>query len=270
LELEELADWNCCGATVYMSIDEMQAFALSARNLSLAARRAGGSAECTLVAPCSACYLVMNKTQRYIREYPEVNDKVRKALAEAGLQYDGRVRVRHPMDVLINDVGMDAVRARVKQPLQGLRVASYYGCLTVRPYAVFDNPYNPQSMDTLVRTLGGEPVEWTHKARCCGGSLMGTIEEVGSRLICILLKEAQRCGAETIITNCPFCQCNLECFQKDVRRRFPELSSMPVVYFTQLLGLALGLSDQALGLQRSFVSLEPMLSQLQGGHCAAR
>ncbi len=264
LELQELSDWNCCGATIYMNIDETRAFVLSARNLALAERQGNGN--CTLVTPCSACYLIMNKTRHYVEEYPAVGRAVKDALSRAGLEYHGTVPVRHPLDIFVNDVGLQTIRAQVKRPLTGVKVASYYGCLTSRPYPVFDDVHNPQSMDRLVEAVGAEPVDWPIKTRCCGGSLMGTMEEVGSRLIYILLKDAQRRGADAIITNCPFCQCNLECFQADVRRRFKDLGQISVLYFSQLLGIALGSSSKELGLQRSFVPLEAVLQGGAGVH----
>lgn len=264
LELQELSDWNCCGATVYMNTDESRAFVLSARNLALAERQ--GDTGCTLITPCSACYLIMNKTQHYIEEYPAVGQIVREALGRAGLEYHGAVSVRHPLDILINDVGLEKIRSRVKKPLTGLKVASYYGCLTSRPYPTFDDVHDPQSMDRLVEALGAEPVDWSLKTRCCGGSLMGTMEEIGSRLIYILLKEAERRGADAIITNCPFCQCNLEAFQPDVRRRFKDLAQISVLYFSQLLGIALGSSGKELGLQRSFIPLDAVLQGGAGVH----
>ena len=190
--LEELEDWNCCGETAYMAVDEMKAFGLAARNLALAEDQNGAqkAEEVNLVAPCSACYLVLTKAQHYIDEYTEVGQTILPALQAAGLRYEGRVRVRHPLDVLVNDVGLDTFAAQVRRPLAGLRVACYYGCQVVRPYASFDDQDNPTTMDQLVRAMGAEPIDWPLKTRCCGGSLTGTIEEVGLRLSYILLKEA--------------------------------------------------------------------------------
>jgi len=254
LDIEEMPDWNCCGATAYMAVDEMKAFALAARNLAVAAG-GNGAAGVQLVAPCSACYLVLEKVKQYMQEYPKVGRKISAALAEAGLQYRPNVTVRHPLDVLVNDVGLAAVKEQVSAPLEGLKVACYYGCQVVRPYATFDDRHDPQTMDQLVKACGGTPVDWPLKTRCCGGSLTGTIEEVGLPLSHILLREARRRGAEVVITCCPLCQFNLECYQQQMRQRFDWGDDMPVVYFTQLLGRAMGLTDEQLGLQRLFVSL---------------
>lgn len=260
----ELKDWNCCGATMYMSVDEVRSWGLSLRNLALAEAQGGnGSAE--LMTPCPACYVVMQKAQKAFAEKGPVAEALRGGLADAGLSYNGTVRLRHPLDVLINDVGLSRIRQAVKRPLTGLRVVCYYGCLLTRPFALFDDPANPQSLDRLVEAMGAEPVDWPLKTRCCGGSLTGTVEEVGLRLSYILLKEAQRRGADVVVTACPFCECNLECFQRKVQRQYPDLSSLPAVFFTQLLGVALGLSDKQLGLGRMLVPLQPALERRLGG-----
>jgi len=253
--LEEIDDWNCCGATAYMSISEEKAFALSARNFALAEKH-NGTGDVNLVVPCAACYLGLNKAQRYLRDHDDLRQTVSKALAEAGLTYRGKVKVRHPLEVLINDVGMDAIKARVTRPLKGLKVASYYGCQLVRPYADFDDQHDPTSMDRIVSALGGTPVDWPLKTRCCGGSLTGTVPDVGYRLSYVLLREAQRRDCDVIITACPLCQFNLECYQPTMSRANHTTVHMPVVYFTQLMGVAFGLAERALGLQRLFVPFE--------------
>ncbi|MFB0516662.1 MAG: CoB--CoM heterodisulfide reductase iron-sulfur subunit B family protein [Candidatus Neomarinimicrobiota bacterium] len=253
---EELEDWNCCGATMYMSVDEQQAFAMSVRNLALAERQGGnGDSPPTLTTPCAACYAVLNKTQHYIDDYSQIGESIHSALAAASLSYTGRVQVRHPLDILVNDVGLEKIAGQVKRPLLGLRVACYYGCLLVRPYATFDDPYHPTTMDRLIRALGAEPVDWPLKTHCCGASLSGTIEEVGVRLSYILLSEARRRGANVVATACPFCQFNLECFQHQMIRDHGLAGEVPVGYFTQLAGIALGLPGRNLGLHRLTIPL---------------
>jgi heterodisulfide reductase subunit B len=253
VDLEELKDWNCCGATAYMSVSQDTAFVLASRNLALAGNNSDG-----MLAPCSGCYLVLKKTQHYVAEYPPVADEVHKALQRAGLKYNGNVKVRHPLDVLVNDIGLDAIKKAVKSPLKSYKVAPYYGCQIVRPYAAFDHQTYPVLMDKLLQTLGAEVVRYPLKTRCCGGSLTGTIPEAGERLSFLLLKEAQKRGANVIATVCPLCQFNLDSYQDDIARRW-ERVTMPVVYFTQLIGLALGLPAKVLGLKRCIVPIEPLL-----------
>jgi len=255
VELEELSDWNCCGATTYMSVDELTSYALAARNLALAER-----AHKDIVAPCAACYLVLNKTQHYMHDYPEISLIVTRALAKIGLVYHDQVRVRHPLDVLLKDVGLKTIRAKVKRPLKGLKVAPYYGCQIVRPYSTFDDQRSPTSMDRLLEACGARMVHYPLKTRCCGGSQKGTLPEIGLDLIHYLLSEAQKNGAEAIATVCPLCQFNLESFQKESGDRHHPIS-IPVLYFSQLLALALGAPPNTIGLQRSLVPIEPVLAE---------
>lgn len=263
--LQELDDWNCCGATAYMAVDEGQAFTLAARNLALAEQE---DPSADVVAPCAACYLVLLKTQRYVAQHPELRERVAKSLRAVGLTYAGTSRVRHPLDVLLNDIGLQRISQGVKNKLTGLKVASYYGCQIIRPFATFDSTYNPTSMDRLVAALGATPVDWPLKTRCCGGTLIGTIPEAGQRLTRILLKEATRRGADVMVTVCPLCQFNLECYQNEINRRFQDTLRMPVMYLTQLIGQAFGLSESALGLQRLFVPPARVPAVQEGGKAA--
>lgn len=255
IELEDLEDWGCCGATAFMSIDEHKAFALAARNLALAEQQgAGGNgAGIQLLAPCSACYLVLTKSQKYFEQYEEVREQTTRALSAAGMEYGGSVRVRHPLDVLVNDYGVKEIARRVKRPMKGLKVASYYGCQVTRPFAQFDDPFYPTSMDRIMEAAGAVPLDWPLKTRCCGGSLTGTIPEAGLRLNNHLLVEAVKRKADAIVTCCPLCQFNTECYQKEIGARYGTEVGVPVMYFTQFLGLSLGLSEKDLGLQRLFV-----------------
>ena len=209
---EELPDWNCCGATAYMAVDESKAFPLAARNLALAEKRG-----LELMAPCSACYLVLSKTQAYMREYPEVGKTVRNALAAGGLTLQGEVTVRHPLDILVNDVGLEAIKSKARKPLKGLKVAPYYGCQLVRPYSRFDHQVYPVTMDNLLKAVGADVVHYPVKTKCCGGSLTGTLPEVGVRLSYNILREAKRQGADLIATVCPLCVFNLDSYQDKMK-----------------------------------------------------
>jgi heterodisulfide reductase subunit B len=254
IEIEEIDDWNCCGATTYMSVDELTSYALAGRNLALAERE-----HSDIIAPCAACYLVLNKTQHYIREYPNIRLLVTRALSSIGLNYRDQIRVRHPLDVFLNDIGVKTIASKIKVSLNGLKVAPYYGCQIVRPYATFDDQRDPTSMDRLLEACGAKMVRYPLKTRCCGGSQKGTLPEVGLDLIHYLLSEALKNGAEVIATVCPLCQFNLESFQKEAGDRHHP-SSIPVLYFSQLMALALGAPADSIGLQRGLVSIEPVLS----------
>ena len=265
IDYTEIDDWNCCGATAYMSVDETKAFTIAARNLALAEKQFENEEEINLIAPCAACYMVLLKTQNYLDAKPELRAKVYTALKEAGLTNKRRVKVRHPLDVLINDLGLDVIKNAVKHPLKGIKVASYYGCQTVRPYATFDDARDPITMDQIVRILGADPIDWPLKTRCCGGSLTGTVPEVGLPVTYVLLKEASRHGADVVVTACPLCQFNLECYQNKINKKFDDNINLPVIYFTQLMGLAFDIPQKKLGLQRVFIKPEKVLKTVKGG-----
>ena len=265
IDYTEIDDWNCCGATAYMSVDETKAFTIAARNLALAEKQFENEEEINLIAPCAACYMVLLKTQNYLEAKPELREKVCGALKDAGLTNKRRVKVRHPLDVLINDISPDVIKSAVKHPLKGIKVASYYGCQTVRPYATFDDARDPITMDQIVRILGADPVEWPLKTRCCGGSLTGTVPEVGLPLTYVLLKEASRHGADVVVTACPLCQFNLECYQNKINNKFDDNINLPVIYFSQLIGLAFDIPQKKLGLQRVFIKPEKVYKTVKGG-----
>lgn len=260
VELSELDDWNCCGATAYMSVDEAKACVLAARNLAIAEK--SGTED--LLTPCSACYLVLNKAKHNIADFPAVRDNVHQALRRASLSYTGSTQVRHPLDVLVHDVGLDVIKEKVVRPLTGLKVAPYYGCQVVRPYSTFDDAWNPTTMDRLLAALGAEVVHYPLKTKCCGGSLTGTLPEAGLRMTYILLKEAVRRGAEVIATICPLCQFNLDAYHDQIDRRW-EPTRIATVYFTQLMGLAFGISPELLGLGRNFVPMKPPAAATASG-----
>jgi heterodisulfide reductase subunit B len=254
--LDELEDWNCCGATAWASVDEDQAFALAARNLALTEDRSPGGGPIDLVAACTGCYRALVKAEHALGEPGPTAAKVGGALASIGLDYEGRARIRHPLDILVNEIGLDAIASAVVRPLTGLRVASYYGCLLVRPFSTFDDQWNPTSMDRLVAAIGAEPIDWPLKTRCCGGScycggpVIGVMPEATMQLSHALIREAKARDADLIVTVCPLCQFNLEGFQDRMTRKFGHPHDMSVAFISQLVGVALGIDDQALGIHR--------------------
>jgi len=260
LELEELEDWNCCGATAYMSVQELMSFAISARNLALAE-----PLHRDVVTPCSACYTVLNKTNRYFAEYPDLRKKIGQALEAGGLSYSGNVRVRHLLDVVCSDVGCEKIRSLVVKKLSGLKVAPYYGCQIVRPETDFDDPDDPVKMNKLIEMLGAENVDYRMKTACCGASLMGTQEELAMRLCRNLLLDAERRGAHCLVTVCPLCQMNLDVYQGKVNALFKTKFNLPVLYFTQLIGIALGMPPEKLGLGRLAVKLTKPIKEIFQG-----
>ncbi|MCD4733887.1 CoB--CoM heterodisulfide reductase iron-sulfur subunit B family protein [bacterium] len=255
VELRELDDWNCCGASAYLSIDDNKALALSARNLALAEKTSD-----ELVTVCSGCYLVLHKTNKILAGKPRVRERIDHALEAADLSYHGGVKVRHFLDVLVNDIGRERIEEAVTRPLEGLKVAAYYGCQLSRPYGEIDDPEFPVSMDFLARWLGGEPTPFPYRAKCCGGTSMTTSPEVGASLTGKILDSAISGGADCIITACPLCQLTLEAYQKKVSRQMGKKLSIPVLYFTQLMGNAFGLTEKELLLKDSLTAVPALLS----------
>jgi heterodisulfide reductase subunit B len=260
MPLQELEDWNCCGATAYFSVDDTMAAAVCGRNLALA-EKAGKD----IIAPCAGCYLTLKKSNIFLTGSQPKAAKILKDLKSVGCEYQGKVAVKHPLQVLSEDVGLPKIKELVRRPLKGLKVACYYGCQLVRPYTDFDDPDYPTKLDRLLEAVGAESVNYSAKTRCCGGSLTGTIEEVGLRLNYILLKEAKRKGADAIVTICPLCQFNLEITQDKAGRKYKDDVAMPILYFSQLLGLAMGIAKEDLGFSRSIVSLKPVWKKLKNG-----
>ncbi len=256
--LQELENWNCCGATAYSSIDECTAFALAARNLALAHRRGD-----PILAPCPNCYLVLTKTQRYLEQYPEIRQRIVQTLERLGLNLGHDVPIRHPLQVLSETPGLEAIRQKIQKPLKGLRVAPYYGCLLARPYPIVEDPWNTTILEDFIRVTGAEVVPYAYRTRCCGGALTGVVREAGLRMVYILLREALRQGAQAVVTTCPLCQFNLEAFQDQALRKNGIQERIPVLYFTQLLGLALGLPPKKLGLHRHLIPFQPQRKALQ-------
>ncbi len=266
IAFDEVDDWNCCGATEYFALRALPAYALVARNLALAAQQAAQGGARQVVAPCSACYLNLRKTDHYMAESPELHARVNAALAAGGLHYEpGSVEVRHLLDVFVHDVGLEAIAQRVVKPLYGLRVAPYYGCLVPRPAAIasFDDPEYPTSLDRLLATLGATVVDYPLKAHCCGGHLTQISEDVALELLRRLLKNAADYRADVIAVICPMCQFNLDVYQDAVNKKFGTAYRIPILYFTQLMGVALGLPEDDLGLGKEFVDARPALARIR-------
>jgi len=263
MELLEIEDWTCCGSSPFGGVNKVEAISIAARNLALAEKTG-----LDLVTPCSSCYIVLSEAASLIKENPQLAATVRDALAAVGLEYQGTVRVRHLVEVLFNDIGTEAMAAKVVKPLDGLKVACYYGCQQVRPKYGFDDPEMPQWLDLMAESLGAEPVPFPFKARCCGSSAVTSQADVALELINKLLANASANGAQCIAsTTCPLCHTNLDACQGMARRRFKASYNLPVLAITQLIGAALGLDYKALGLDKNVVSpkkvLAPYMSKAQ-------
>lgn len=262
IEFVEVEDWNCCGATEYITVEKIPAYALVSRNLALAAEQNGTS---NLVAPCSACFLNLKKVDHYLGENEVLRNKVDQALEAGGLSYiPGTLHVQHLLETLAVDVGFEEIEAQVKKPLYNLKVAPYYGCLVPRPAAMgsFDDPEQPTSLDNILKSLGATVIDYPLKAQCCGGHMTQISEETALEMLRRLLKNAADNGADMIATLCPMCQLNLDAYQDAVNAHFGTDFKIPIIYFTQLMGLAFGLPAKELGFGKEIISAKPALAKI--------
>ncbi|MFL7812853.1 MAG: CoB--CoM heterodisulfide reductase iron-sulfur subunit B family protein [Anaerolineales bacterium] len=262
IEFVEVDDWNCCGATEMIAIEKIPAYALVSRNLALAAKQNGST---NLVAPCSACYLNLKKVDHYLAENKQLKEKVDQALEAGGLSYQpGTINVQHLLETIAVDIGYEAIKEKVVKPLYNLRVAPYYGCLVPRPANMerFDDPEHPTSLDKIIKNLGATVIDFPLKAQCCGGHMTQISENTALELIRRLLKNAADYEADMIATLCPMCQLNLDAYQDAVNAHFGTNYKIPVVYFTQLMGLAFGIPANELGFGKEIVSAQPALDKI--------
>ena len=269
LDLQEIEDWNCCGATEYLGIKLTPAYALISRNLALAAQQAEGTR--TVVAPCSACYLNLAKADYYMQEQPVLGQHVNEALAAGGLSYTpGSLDIRHLLDVLVYDVGLDTIKSKVVRPLTGLRVAPYLGCMVPRPdyeHRWSDYEY-PVELDLLLNALGADVIEFPLKTECCGGHMTQISPDTAFELIRRLVSAADAHQADLMATLCPMCQMNLDAYQSETNKYFGTSYRMPVIFFTQLMGLAFGLEAKDLGFGLELVSARNALAKIGIEHPA--
>jgi heterodisulfide reductase subunit B2 len=263
LVLNEIEDWNCCGATEYIGISLTPAYALITRNLALAAKQANGSK--TVVAPCSACYLNLAKADYYMQERQKLNDNVNAALAAGDLSYKpGTLEIRHLLDVLVYDIGLDEIKSHVVRPLAGLRVAPYLGCMVPRPdyKKRWSDAEHPVELDLLLKALGAEVIDFPLKTHCCSGHMTQISPSTAFELIRRLISSADQYHADVMVTLCPMCQMNLDAYQGETNKHFGTNYHMPILFFTQLIGLAFGLDPKALGIGRELVSSGDALKKI--------
>jgi heterodisulfide reductase subunit B len=261
LDLPELRDWTCCGSTAAHGSDALLADALPAKNLAAAEGK-------TVAVACASCYGRLKAANHHIARDPAVRARVAEVV---GGDYDGRTPVMHLLEILSRDIGRARIAAAIRRPLAGLKVACYYGCLLVRPPEItrFDDAENPTLMDQLMEVAGATPVDWPHKTECCGASFSVTDADVVLELSNRILSMARAAGVDCIVTACPLCQLNLDMRQKDIEARFGTRYDLPVFYFTQLLGLAMGCTAGELSLASLVVAPGALLASKGIGRAEA-
>ncbi|BBG23490.1 CoB--CoM heterodisulfide reductase iron-sulfur subunit B family protein [Sulfuracidifex tepidarius] len=245
LPLDKISDYNCCGALEVKNVNTMAGLLLPARNLSLA-REMNADA---VVSACPGCHYSLSRTQFFMTRYPKVAQKVNTYLEKMGNKpYDSKLLMVHAVEYIYNSVGVEGVKSRVKRPLNGLKVAPYYGCLYTRPKSytlsgymgLRDDPERPSFMDEILQALGAEVVPFEAKTMCCGGPHAYSDVEVALHLEARILKEAKRNGAELLITDCPLGHVAIETNMNKIAEKYGEDLRMPLVYFSQLVAFAFG------------------------------
>ena len=254
VELVEVEDWNCCGAAEVE--DPELVYALNARNLAIAEKEG-----LDIVTPCSICYYNLERSNIALKADDELRAKVKGI--DSSLDYNGKIKAKHVLDVFVNDIGLEELSSKMSKKLN-LKVAPYYGCYIGRPpETAFDDPDDPDLMDKLIELMGGEIVPFSQmKTLCCGGPLMMTRSDIAFEMARKILDTAKSAGADCIALACPLCGMMLDGKQADIEKALHVEIDMPVVYITQLLGLALGIDANELGLNKNAVDTKDILGKV--------
>jgi heterodisulfide reductase subunit B len=256
LEVDELGRWNCCGTVFSLATDDLIHHVAPVRNL-IHSKEAKAEAMMTL---CAMCYNTLKRTNERVKKNPDDRETINRFMDAEGLAYQGDVKVLHLLELLRDEIKFENVAKKVVKPLAGLKVASYYGCLLVRPKDIgLDDVENPQVLENLTRALGATAVDFPHKTECCASYQTVDNPGVVAERSFQILTSARNAGAEVVSVSCPLCAFNLDNRQVQVVERCPDFKNIPVVYFTQLLGLALGCPEEALRFDLHDVDPKPLL-----------
>jgi len=258
VEVEELRRWNCCGTVYSLATDDLIHHLASIRNL-IRVKEAQSDAVMTL---CAMCYNTLKRVNERVKADPESLAKIHKFMDEEKISYQGDVRVRHLLEILRDDITFATIATKVRRPLKNFKVASYYGCLLVRPKEIgLDDLENPTILENLLTALGAQAVDFPYKTECCAAyQTVDKPDTVAERTYNILTSARDR-GAEVVAVCCPLCAFNLDHRQKETARKYPEFKKMPILYFTQLMALALGCGEKDLRLDLHYIDPKPLLQE---------
>lgn len=253
--LKELTSWTCCGATFPLATDNIMALLPPSRILAKA--REEGT---TLTTLCAICFNVIKRTNRLIQNDGEKREKINNFIE---MNYQGDLRILHYLEILKQEIGFSQIKERVKKPLNGLKAAAYYGCMLLRPFDEmgFDDKERPTLIEEFLEAMGAEPVDFPYKIECCGSFQSVGSPEVATECAYKILGSAVKNGAEVVVSTCPMCTFNIDHKQSDIKQKYLDFKSIPIFYFTQLLGMAMGLDAQTLGFEQNFVDPLPLLKE---------
>ena len=250
VELLEIEDWNCCGAAAAHSLNRLLSLCLPARNIAKTQQR-----QLPLVVPCAGCFNNLKTAERALKNGGEMARQIEEVV---GFTYRDTLEILALIDVVVNRVGLEKIKENVVKPLSGLKVASYYGCALVRNPKItqLDDSENPLYMDHVMEVLGATPVEWSYKTECCGADLALTHGDTVVEMVNRIVEMAGEAEADCITCSCGLCQANLE------MRQTSEGQGLPVFYFTELMGLAMGLKAQGEWWKRHIIDPTPLLRRM--------
>lgn len=260
IELVEVSDWNCCGASSSPSLGHDLTLALQARNIAIAEKMG-----LDILAICNECYNNLAHAVKVFSEDKNQRKKINSLIKNTGHAVNGKIRIRHLLDVISKDIGPETLKKRIKKRLSGLKLAPYHGCLALRPEEIaIDTPERPSAMNQILKHIGAEVVPFNQfTSACCGSSVLLTSENVALKLSYDILKGAKEAGADAIVTMCPLCHLNLDFKQKRIQKRFERELGIPIIYFTQVLGLALGIEPRKLGLNKNITSTKKVVKHVE-------
>ena len=258
INLEEIEDWSCCGATSAGKIDDFLAVAMPARNLGIA--EAAGFSE--MVIPCSACYSRILVAQKRLEDSPALKEEINGELTK---KIQGKIKVSSILEVILTKVASGELAEKATKKLSGIKAACYYGCLQTRfplDVPVPDDAENPQGMETILKVLGAEALDWSYKTDCCGASASLNDQETALNLMSRIMKDAVTRGANCFVATCPFCQLNMDAYQDKFCKKHDIQERLPVYFITEMIGLAMGLDPEELQIDRHFVDGTGLLKEL--------
>ena len=258
IDVEELPRWNCCGTVFSLATDDLIHHMAPIRNL-IRVKESGSNRVMTL---CAMCYNTLKRANIRMKDDPESLEKINQVMYKEEIDYEGDVEVYHLLEFLRDEIQFNNLAQKVTKPLKNLKVACYYGCMLVRPGEVgFDDPENPVVMEDFVRALGGEPIDFPYKTECCGSYQTVDKTDMVAERTNQIINSAKDRGADVIISSCPLCVFNLDHRQKQTVQIYQDFEGLPILYFTQLLAIALNCPEEILRFNLHYFDPKPILQE---------
>ena len=261
IDLTDVNDFSCCGYPI-KSVNQFTSLVLSARNLALAEK----NGITTIITLCNACSEMLTSTNHLIKNNPDIRNEINVKLKEIGYEYNGTVTVKHAARFIYEDIGVDKLKEKVVKPLTGLKLAGYTGCHYTRPsdiYESFDSPEKPETLNEIIKALGAEPIVFENS--CCGGGILGMKEETAFKMSNTVLSSIKENNGDGMILICPFCDVMFEQNQKKIEKTFNNEFNIPVLSLPQIIGIALGIPHEEIGLQINRIKLDSLLEKISEG-----